>query len=70
MKFLLSLFFSNLSLPSCPTLNDIFIFSLESYLVKLITGFSLANPAWYLFQITDLEEEILGMGRRLSKCQL
>ena len=67
MILLLLLSFFNLTLTS-PTVYDIFIFTLERYLVKLITG-PLASPAWYLFQITDLKEEISGVARGLSKCQ-
>ena len=56
MKFLLLLSFSNLTPPSCPTVYDIFIFSLERYLVKLITGFSLASPARTYFRLRILKK--------------
>jgi hypothetical protein len=55
MKFLLLLSFSNLTLPS-PTVYDIFIFSLERYLVKLFIGFSLASRLWSLFQLQILKK--------------
>jgi hypothetical protein len=66
MKFLLLLSFSNLTLSS-PTVYDIFIFSLERYLIKLIIGFSLASRLWYLFQIIDLGKRDLWYGARVIK---
>jgi len=69
MILLLLLSFFNLTLTS-PTVYDIFIFTLERYVLKLITSYSLASPAWYFFQITGLKEEISGMASGLSKCQL
>ena len=56
MKFPLLFSFSNLSLPGCPTVYDIFIFSLQRYLVKLITGFSLASPACTYFRLQILKK--------------
>ena len=55
MILLLLLSFFNLTLTS-PTVYDIFIFTLERYVLKLITSYSLASPASYLFHITGLKE--------------